>query len=212
MINILIADNQPLTQQGIITFLTDVNSIHIVGKCGPEDLEAYLSHVQPQLIIISHEPEPNSNLTAIKKVKEKYKSLCILVLSNNVHKHEIMQVIDQGINNYISKGCSRDEFLEAVFATANGEKYYCKKILNILFGPDPIADKAEAVRMLSLREKEIIELIATGMGNKDIAEKLFLSIHTVKTHRKNIIKKLGFTFKHASELILIIGYLNDFFI
>ncbi|MDB5148331.1 MAG: Chemotaxis response regulator protein-glutamate methylesterase of group 1 operon, partial [Mucilaginibacter sp.] len=62
---------------------------------------------------------------------------------------------------------------------------------------------------LSPREKEIIHLIADGLPDNAIAQKLFLSFHTIRTHRKNITKKLGFSLKNAAELVWLISYLND---
>jgi len=76
--------------------------------------------------------------------------------------------------------------------------FFCKNTFETLFGNKLIPEQAE-VSQLSPRELEIIRLIAEGMTNNEIAEKLYLSFHTVKTHRKNIIKKLGFSFKNTAE-------------
>lgn len=213
MINILIADNQFLTREGLITVLTGIKDFHISGLASnPAELEEMLLEFKPEVIIIDHNYEHNFSNEDIKKIHARFHDTHILILSNKQQKQEILEAIDLGVKTYVLKECSTDEIINAVYATAKGEVFYCEKTMQTLFGNKLPPKKIDGVPLLSYRETEIVQLIATGLANKEIAEKLYLSIHTIKTHRKNIIKKLGFTFKHASELILLLSYLNDFFI
>lgn len=213
MINILIADNQTLTRAGLIAVLTNIKDFNISGTASnPAELGEMLITFRPEVLIIDHHYEHNFTVDDLKKIHACFRNTHILILSNKQQKQGILEAIDLGVKTHVFKECSTDEIINAVYATAKGEVFYCEKTMQTLFGNKLPPKKINGAPLLSYRETEIIQLIATGLANKEIAEKLYLSIHTIKTHRKNIIKKLGFTFKHASELILLLSYLNDFFI
>lgn len=209
MTNVLIADNQILTREGLITILSGCKDIDITGSASTlEELEHLLGNICPDVIILDIQYFTASDM---QYINSRY-HVNILILSNRQYKNEILQAIEHGIKNYIFKECSTEEIIDAIHATAKGEQFFCEKTMQTLFGHKLPPKKVDGLPLLSHRETEIVHLIAEGLANKDIAEKLYLSIHTIKTHRKNIIKKLGFTFKHASELILLLSYLNDLFI
>lgn len=198
MTDVLIADNQLLTFKGIIALLSDITDIKIVGKATTQaELLQQIAQLKPDVVIIDHDNGDYFKIAELKKIPLQFDFTRILILSNRQNKNEILDFINDGITNYINKTCTRDELIQAIYATAKGEQFFCASISQILFGEAlPAAD----IPQLSPRETEILHLITEGLPNKDIAEKLFLSVHTVKTHRKNIIKKLGFTFKNAAGL------------
>jgi len=202
MIRILIADSQILTKEGIKAMLSDIIDIKIAGCAkSSAELEHLIIQLAPEVIIIDHDYNTKFTAEDIKNIYLKHSNIRILVLSNRVPRNKIIDTINLGIKNYVFKECSREELIIAVYKTANGEQYYCPNTFETLFGSKLLPKREEPVNTLSSREAEIIQLIAAGMTNKEIAEKLFLSIHTIKTHRKNIIKKIGFTFKNASDLM-----------
>ncbi len=212
MIKVLLADNQPLTHLGITHSLANVADIIITGQASNiTELEEQILGSKPDIIII--EPHYNQllSLNNLLYIRSQY-AVRILVISNNRQRAEIMEVINSGIKNYISKEASHDDLISAIYSTARDEHYFCSNILRVLAENQLPEKSIEGVHLLSARETEIIYLIADGLPNKDIADKLFLSVHTVKTHRKNIIKKLGINFKNASELILLVSYLSDILI
>lgn len=213
MIDILIADNQTLTREGIAAVLAPLKDIHVLGTADtPALLDKMIREWEPKLVILDPDFDTSFNLEIIKKISARFNFTNVLVLSNNTHRNTILEVIEGGAKSYVSKSCRKDEFIAAVYASACDEAYFCDKISNILFGDKVVQAESKGNPVLSSRETEIVHLIAKGLTNKDIADKLYLSVHTIKTHRKNIIKKLGFTFKNAAELVLLIGYLNEFFI
>lgn len=200
MITVLIADNQALTREGIIALLSPVKNISVVGCADtPGDLQKQINKYRPGVVVMDR----YFGTGEIVNLAEQFSSAHVLILSNSRQRDEIKALIDHGIKNYVSKACTSEELIEAIYATAKGQDFICDKTRDILFGDDLPADKVEEMPQLSAREAEIVHLIAEGLANKEIAERLFLSIHTIKTHRKNIIKKLGFTFKNAAELATI---------
>lgn len=213
MIDILIADNQTLTREGTIAILNPLKNIHVQGfATSPALLNQMVQEFEPKLVILDPDFDTDFNLEDIKNIKASFSFTNVLVLSNNIQRNAILEVIEGSATSYISKNCSKGEFIDAVYTSARGEAYFCKKVSKVLFGDKVPRTEGAETPLLSSRETEIIHLIARGLTNKDIADKLYLSVHTIKTHRKNIIKKLGFTFKNAAELVLLIGYLNDLFI
>jgi DNA-binding NarL/FixJ family response regulator len=208
MIKVLLADNQILTHLGITHSLAHIADIDITAKASNLlELEEQILSSKPDIMIIDHGYNKLLTLTHLLHIRSHY-AVRILVISNNRQRAEVMEVINSGIKNYISKTASHDELVRAIYATAKGEQYFCSGILRVLAENELPEKSIAGVHLLSTRETEIIYLIADGLPNKDIADKLFLSVHTVKTHRKNIIKKLGINFKNASELILLISYLS----
>lgn len=203
MLNILICDNQLLTSEGLTSILSATDGIHIAGKAkNTTELGQLIDKAKPAVIIIDPYLGDSFSTDDIKNIQKEYALANILVLSDKQDREEILELIKQGVRHYVSKKCTREEIVLAVYATSKGEQFYCKNTLHILF-ENQLPDKDnDAITSLSVRESEIIQLISAGMTNKEIAEKLFLSIHTIKTHRKNIIKKLGFTFKNAADLML----------
>lgn len=213
MVDVVIADNQLLTREGISAVLAPFKDIHVLGYASTADrLDQMIRQSEPKVVIVDHDFNHDFGIEDIKNISARFNFTNVLVLSNNPNRGTIIELIEHGIKNHITKYCQKDELVDAVYATAKGVEYFCEDISKILFGDKQILLTAENTPPLSSRETEIIHLIAKGLTNKDIADKLYLSVHTIKTHRKNIIKKLGFTFKNAAELVMLIGYLNDFFI
>ncbi|GAB4046598.1 response regulator transcription factor [Spirosoma litoris] len=210
MISVLIADNQSLTREGLVNILSTTQDIHVTGQAttSPE-LMQLIADLNPDVILIDTHYDAHFSIDTLKNSPEASVLKKVLVVSNRHSRAELLQAINQGLRNHISKECNPEEIIRAVHATAKGNKFLCTKTVELLFDNQPILHQTEEGPALSARETEIVNLIADGKTNKEIAEKLFLSIHTIKTHRKNIIKKMGFTFKNASELVLTISTLND---
>ena len=194
MIAVLIADHQTLTRKGIISILADAIDIDVVGEAHNKDELMYASVLlKPDVTLFDYDHFTD---VTVENIIEDLKDTRLLVLFNSIKRDSLLELIDLGIKNFICKKCSRDEMVKAVYATAKGERFFCSNSSRHLEEP-PFA-----LSGLSVREIEIVQLVAAGMTNKEIAARLFLSIHTIKTHRKNIIKKLGFTFKNASDLVM----------
>ena len=205
MIDIVIADNQPLTHEGLKAMLSGIIDIRVTGTArSTAELEGMVTRLKPQVIIIDPNHSHHFSIHDIKRITSGPASAQILVLTNRKPKSEILQILNSGVKNYVIKECSREELIYAIYTTAKGEQFYCKNTFETLFGNKLIPEKETDIPTLSVRETELIHLVAEGLTNKEIAEKLFLSIHTVKTHRKNIIKKLGFTFKNTAEFAAFI--------
>lgn len=171
---------------------------------GEEDegvgLLAAISRLQPDVIIMDYYLPGYFSLQDVEHIYANYPHANILIVSTNQQKDDILKALDYGVNNYILKLCDKEEFMSALYATVKKERFFCGKVIDaILEKPVRKCDNCAGV-CLSPREIEIIQLISDGLTNGDIADRLFISIHTVSTHRKNILRKLNLN--KSSELIM----------
>jgi len=134
----------------------------------------------------------------LKIIKTNFPECKIIILSYFKNKQTIDSFLKDSINGFISKDCEEQTIFDALYKIQNGERYLCPKTLNALM--DVLVLPSAEDQKLTIREFEILKQIAQGNNGKNIASDLFISIHTFRTHRKNIMKKTG---RHTtSELIL----------
>ena len=193
-IKVLVADNSFLIREGFRAIITAASQFKVVGEVDrSEDLCEQLLMHHPQVLVLDY----TSNFFSIEDIQtvhQKFPGINILAVTNPQSRIVISKAIENGVLSHLLKDCGKEEIIEAILATAKGEKFFCGKILDtVLKEKDvPVSEgvSCDGVK-LSGREVEIIQLVAEGMSNKEIAEKIFLSVHTVTTHRKNIMSKLG---------------------
>ena len=195
-INVFVADSQQLILAGLKSILYSNSDFEIVGEAETgDDLLVKIKANTPDILIIDFTSE-NFELEQLKQVYLKFPDLKILAITPPSPKSVMQAAIKAGVKSYLLKTCDKPEIFEALYATAKGEKFYCSKVLDVIINePDLGSDKSLSANCdgvsISERESEIIVLIAEGFSNKEIADKLFLSPHTVNTHRKNIMAKIG---------------------
>ncbi|OGU32603.1 MAG: hypothetical protein A2057_14730 [Ignavibacteria bacterium GWA2_35_9] len=202
MVEVVIADPSFLTREGFKKTMEGENSYKIVGEIkNNKEIWFKLSSLNPDILVIDYDDKNFLDINEITKIKEYVPSTKILVISNHDEKQNILNVIRQGAFGYLTKECEADEIIKALNAVSKGEKFFCSKILDVILERhyEPYNKNGSTI-LLSGREVEIIKLIAEGNSNQNIADKLFLSIHTIYTHRKNIMKKLKL--KSPVELVL----------
>jgi len=201
-IRLLLADSQYLIRLGLKSLLARNKHIKIVGESSnTEELLTKVHDLQPDVVLMDYKNSHHFNLEDIKEIKTISPSSKMLIISSDDDKNNIFKVIEYGINSFLTKECSEEEIMNAIVATAKNEKFFCNKILDIILAKHLSKEDDDcAPTELTVRELEIVGLIAEGHSTKDIAEELCLSTHTVYTHRKNVMRKLNVN--SASELIL----------
>ncbi|MDP4798355.1 MAG: response regulator transcription factor [Crocinitomicaceae bacterium] len=193
---LILADSNDLVRVGIRSILKGKLDVEIVGEAkSNNDLLDMLHSFSAEVIVIDY-TSPGFDIDVLLKIKSTYPEISILAITPEQSAQVLVDALRAGITSYVKKDCSIPEILEAVTETAQGNKFFCGQILETIqdanLDVEDIDDvfSCEAV-IISKRECEIITLIAEGFTNQQIAEKLFLSSHTVNTHRKNIMAKLG---------------------
>lgn len=199
-LKILHANANILMANGLNALIYKGGGVDKLYVCKNEkELFKQLSAESFDLVIIDPLASGYFTASTSMKIKEIYPQQKVLIISDIEHPREVLSILEKGVQGYLTRQCDEDEIIHAIFAIAKGEKFYCNKVLDIILNKQ-FETKEENCEptVLTERESEITALIASGMTNKDIANQLHLSPHTVHTHRKNIIKKLGV--KSVSEL------------
>lgn len=200
--SLIIADSQVLIRAGVKSLVRDLPQFNrVVEAVNRLQLFKLLKENYPQLIILDYNSLFDLTLYDLAEIARSHPQSNILVISSDNDKQTIIKVLELGVKGYLTKECSQQEVLRAIHATAEGEKFYCNKILDILMKNrlDKKDKNTEPVN-LTLRETEVLKLIAEGNSTNEIAESLFLSYHTINSHRKNIIKKLKI--KSPTEFVI----------
>ncbi len=198
---ILIADSQVLTSEGITSVLKSTGNYNIIGYTeSSNELFSFLKNNTPSILVIDPYRLNDFLLSYLVKLTGIFPASHILVLAGDSVYENIIKILESGITHYISKYCTKDELLNALTAIEKNENYLCKEAVEALLKENRTDTKKSTNTHLTKKEFEIIHLIAQGLTTKEIAAKDFLSIHTVNTHRKNILKKLGIN--STSELIM----------
>jgi DNA-binding NarL/FixJ family response regulator len=199
--SVIVADNQILTRNGIITLLKENKAIARVEEVSNKDeLVFQLKKGNFSVLIIDFDYFDLSDINELKEIKKVAPFTCILIISNNNNPDDIISVLNFGISNYILKNCDINEFSQAINAALINRRYFCSEVLDILVEQKTVQKKIEETSNLTLAEIEIVKMISQGLTTKEIAQKKYLSFHTINTHRKNIFKKLGI--KNTSELLM----------
>lgn len=200
-VSIILADAQYLTREGLKRLLASQENFEILAEVESEsDLLAQLKQNAPQVIVLDYDSSEDFSIQTISRVKQVRPDARILIISEDHDKNSIYQVLEQDINSFLTKTCGEEEIVDAINATARGQKFFCTKVLDYLLEKSFAKGESCAPTPLTPREIEIVKLVAKGLIAKEIASQLNLSPHTVYTHRKKIMKKLNLN--TSSELVL----------
>lgn len=209
MYKILLCDHQDLTRNGLAKIILSLQRFDELKYASiDENLVDAIKETNPDLLIIDPYSAPDG-LRWLKQTTSIYPDMRLMVFSNNTQRSDILALLNLGIKCYLSKKATAQEMMAGIAAAAIKGRYFCNEVNQQFYMGNPVVSGQDDLPHLSAREKEILHFIADGVSDKNIAERLFLSFHTIRTHRKNINKKLGFNLKNAAELILVINALND---
>ena len=196
-IKTLLADRSSLTLAGLRAILGPIGRIDIVGEArDAAEMHLLITKLRPQVVLIDHTAE-GFGAEAIREGLKKSRHTKFIALTPDPSQLALLSALRAGVTSYIKKDCSREEIIDAVLHTGDGQKFFCGKILRAIqaaaLDVDALFDHALDCEPVTVteRESEIIALIAEGCSYTRIADRLCLSAHTVTTHRKNIMQKLG---------------------
>ena len=197
-INILVVDDHPMVLEGMRSLLGNIGYVQIAGIAtnafeAMDILKATLVHVA---IVDINLPDING-IELTGKIKQEYPAIQVLAMSTFKERSYISQMIQNGASGYLLKSASKEEIEEAILCAYEGKLYLSLDINTV----DVNEQLKKPVPVISTREKEVLILIADGLTNPQIAEKLFISLHTVDSHRKNLLTK--FAVNNTASLIKI---------
>jgi DNA-binding NarL/FixJ family response regulator len=194
---LIIADSNMLIRAGLNTVLSQYADIEIVGEAATDaQLRDMAKGFNPDVVLIDFAAQ-NFSIDVVPAVHKQNKHIRFVAITGEQSGITIVNALRAGIVSYIKKDCDIHEIVDSVRETAAGGRFFCGQILNTIRKESIDVNDLELTEFnceavsITERELEIITLIAEGYTNVEIAEKLFLSPHTVNTHRKNILQKLG---------------------
>ncbi|MBL0742718.1 response regulator transcription factor [Chryseolinea lacunae] len=195
-IKVLIADDHKIIRVGLQGILQRATDVDVVGEAEDgNDVMAFLEKNVTDVILMDIDMGKASGTETTQKVKQRYPDVHVLALTMHEEQEHIIQMLEAGASGYLLKNTGSDELVAAIHAVAKGDSYYSSsvsasllKALTNLKSKTPARPNKDIP--LSEREIQVLQLIAQECSNGEIAEKLFISIRTVDTHRRNILEKL----------------------
>lgn len=196
MIRVFIIDDHQMIIEGIHSLLQDESDIEWMGGAkSPDELLSFLQKRQPDILLMDINLPQKSGLDLCKEVKEKYPAIHIIGLSTSDQPSVIRKMRENGASGYLLKDASKKEIIEALQQVNKGKEYVNFSVATALKKNAP----NNLLPALTKREKQILELIAEGQTNHEIADVLFLDVTTIDSHRKNMLTK--FNVKNTAALI-----------
>ncbi len=194
-IKIFIADDHYMVVEGIRSMLLQEKNIEWMGHAmTASSCMAFLKQQQPDVLLLDINLPDKSGIDLCKEIKEKYPSIYIVGLSSFNQQSYIQKMMLNGASGYVLKNATREEVINAIETVIKGETFLSNEAFVTMR-----ENKDAEIPVITRREKEVLQLIAEGLINKEIAEKLFISTTTVDTHRNSLLSK--FDVKNTANLI-----------
>ncbi|KRD12576.1 LuxR family transcriptional regulator [Flavobacterium sp. Root901] len=198
IIRVVLADDHVFVRDGIKSLLENEANIEVVGEAidGADALDV-VAAAKPDLLIADIRMPNLTGIELVEKLRSENNNIKIIMLSMHESEEYVLKSIKAGADGYLLKGSSKEEFLKALHNVAAGGKYFSGDISSILISQltnpsnslEPRQNLGDEM-MITKREKEILTLLLSGKGNKEIAEALEISKRTAEVHRFNLMKKL----------------------
>jgi len=203
-IRVFVTDDHYMIIEGIRSLLQNDEEIELIGYASSAaSCLAFLRQEQPDVLLLDISMPDKSGIELCYEVKKKYPYIQILGLSTFDQKAFVQKMMENGASGYILKNATRQELSKAIQMAYKGHKYLSMGASNALKS----AKKDQATfPFITRREKEVLQLVADGFTNSEIADKLFISSATVDTHRKSLLAK--FNMKNTAALVRFVTQHN----
>jgi DNA-binding NarL/FixJ family response regulator len=194
-ITVVLADDHALVRRGFRKILEDDNFIRVVGEAsnGVEAIEM-AEHLKPKVVVMDLAMPQLDGVQATKEIVKNVPGTAVLILSMHSDDNYIRNALDAGAKGYLLKNAIDVDLVGAVKCVAEGRRYMGSGLKY------PVSESDDEIDKLTAREKQVLQLIAQGKSNKEIAALLDLSVNTVSVHRANLMEKMNI--HRTAELVL----------
>ena len=193
-VNVFIVDDHYMVIEGIRSLLQNEKDIEWMGHAtNAASCLGFLKMQQPDIIFMDVNLPDLSGTELCRQVKQLYPAVLVIGLSTFNQQPVVRNMMENGASGYVLKNATKPELLNAIAEVMAGKTYLSMEVAVSL------RKQTEELPLISRREREVLQLIADGFTNAEIAEKLFISVPTVNTHRKSLLAK--FNVNNTAELI-----------
>lgn len=188
---VFLADDHPLLRTGLRMSLSQHADIDFIGEAndGFKAVEMIKTN-PPDVALIDVDMPGLSGMAAIRLLRKQYLDMKLLIFSSYSDRHYIEEAMQAGADGYILKSIDISELVDVIRAFARNEKPMSPYLMDLAIEWKNASNNENQEKLLTKREKQILECLARGQGSKEISDSLYISIDTVKTHIKNIFRKL----------------------
>ena len=188
-IRVVLVDDHRMLLAGLQMLLQPLGHIEVVGTA-TSAAEAYTTvaaHL-PDVVLLDLNLPDQSGVEVCRQLTAAYPRLRVLVLTTLQERSYVTRLMQEGASGYVLKNASPEELAEAIARVQAGKKYFSEAIQELLLQPEPAAPTRP---VLTRREREVLQLLASGLTSQQMADQLFLSTLTIETHRRNLLTKFG---------------------
>jgi NarL family two-component system response regulator LiaR len=203
-IGVLIVDDHPVVRQGLKNFFEAEGELEVrgVAATGEEAIEA-VERLHPEVVMMDLVMPGMSGVEAIRSIKESWPEVRVIVVTTYAQDDKLFPAIKAGADGYLLKDTLPVDIIDAVKSVRNGRSVLHPDVAQKLMHSFSNRNKGSMEEKLTPRETEVIELIACGLSNEEIANRLIISDKTVKTHVSNILHKLNLAHRTQAALYAI---------
>lgn len=199
-IKVLIVDDHQLFREGLANLLSESDDIEIAGQAKDgEDAIERVQSLHPDVVLMDIGMPVINGIEATKIIKEGFPDVNIIAISMHSDRQYIKPMLAAGALGYLFKNCSYNQLIDAIQQVHKGNKYLSEEITNTIISDYIGGKNDDPLKDLSNREKEVLTLLAQGYSTRIIADRLFVSVKTISTHKQNIFEKLNL--KSDTDLI-----------
>lgn len=194
-IKVLIAEDHTIVRQGVARLLSDQAGIEVVGEAvNGRDAVEMAAKLKPDIVVMDIAMPKMNGIEASKKIRKLLPKTKIIILSMYSHEHYIHELLEAGVSGYLLKDSSGRDIVKAIDDAMKDRTFLSPSVSKIVEESDinyrKNSSREDRYKLLSNREREVFQLIAEGHSTRAIADKLCVSISTIKTHRAKIMEKL----------------------
>lgn len=199
-LSLLLIDDHPLIRKGIIQLLDLRPDISLSGEAdGGADGLKLIPKNQPDLVLLDLNMRDMDGLTTLKKIKKEWPEIKVVVLTVSDNPQNIFEAFQHKADGYLLKNTDPEKIIDHLIEVMDGETVISPEVSKILASAPPQQSSDSALNLTN-REEEVLRLIADGLSNQEIGDRLGISVWTAKVHAKHILKKLGLSSRN--ELIV----------
>lgn len=203
-IKVFIADDHKILRESLIILLSRDENIEVIGEAA-DGQEAFnkIYSLRPDVAVLDISLPGLNGLDLAAKMQQEIPEVKVVILTMHKSEDFVARALFAGVKGYVLKENALEELIQSIRKVYEGGMFLSNTITELVvdsYMKESQAGVHDAAKTMSTREREILQLLAEGYNNKDVSEKLNLSIKTVETHRANIMRKMGF--KNITELVL----------